>query len=259
MRRIAALALVPTTALVLAACGGTTADSGDAGPAPTLTATSGEATSTGDATDGSATDDTSSTDDSGSQNTDVGSAAGTEDASFGTPADVGGPYGELRDGVWAIGPAGEVEFRVTGPNSLELIAAVANDGWDITEQEVESDSIEVDFRRDNVTFEFEVEMSNGVLEIEIDQDIDRAENGTFFVGEAGTVAVSVDGSRLVLGDVGLMDGWNETSRDVDNDDVELDFRRDGDGFFELWEFNADLDDGKLEIEIDYEIEGRFSS
>lgn len=251
MRRIAALALIPTTGLVLAGCGGSAPTTADTGPNPSLTETTQEADG-GTATDGgteTATD---------TATTDATSATGTDDDGLlGTPADVGGPYGELRDGVWAIGPAGEVEFRVTGPDSLELINVQANDGWDITEQEVDSDSIEVDFRRGPVSFDFEVEMDDGVLEIEIDQDIDPAQGSTFAVGEAAMVPVSVDGGRLVLGDVNIMDGWNETSREVDSDDIELDFRRDGSGFFELWEFNADLDDGQLEIEIDYEIEGRF--
>ena len=246
MRRTAALALIPTTALVLAACGGPADGPLDTGPNPSLT----ETTQTTDSTD-AATD--TATSGSGA------AAAAGADGLFGTPADVGGRYGELRDGLWAIGLAGEVEFRVTGPDSLELIEARANDGWDITEQEVESDKIEVDFRRGPVSFDFEVEIDDGVLELEIDQDIDPAENGTFAVGEAATAPVSVDGGRLVLGDVSLADGWAEVSRDIDSDDVELDFRRDGDGFFELWELNAHVDDGRLKIEVDYEIEGRLAS
>lgn len=227
MRRIPALALIPTTALVLAACGG----SAETGPNSTLATTP----------------------------TSAGSESGTgEGALLGTPADVGGPYGELRDGVWAVGPAGEVEFRVTGANSLELVGASANDGWTITEQETDSDSIDVDFRSGPVSFDFQVEINDGVLELEIDQDIDPAAPGTFAVGEAATAPVSVDGGRLVLGDVSIASGWNETSRDLDSDDFQLDFRRDGNGFFELWELNADLDNGQLEIEVDYEIEGRFS-
>lgn len=251
MRRIAALTLVPTTALVLAACGGSDSTTADTGPNPTLTATSQETDGTDEATTDTATTDAATTDAATSSGAD-------NDGLLGTPADVGGPYGELRDGVWAIGPAGEVEFRVTGADSLELINVQANDGWDITEQDVDSDSIEVDFRRGPVSFDFQVEMDDGVLEIEIDQDINPAQPGTFAVGEAATAPVSVDGSRLVLGDLSIMDGWNETSRDIDGDDLELDFRRDGSGFFELWEINADLDDGQLEIEVDYEIEGRFT-
>ncbi len=147
---------------------------------------------------------------------------------------------------------------MAGSDDLELVDVRANDGWDIVEQETDSDSIDVDFRQGPVTHQIEVEIDSGVLEIEIDQDIDPAEGGTFAVGEAATVEVTVEDGRLALGDVTITDGWDETSREVDDDEVELDVRRDGDGFFELWELQADLDDGALTIEVDYEIEGRFT-
>ena len=243
MRRVTAIALLPIAALALAACGGSADAPAESGPAATLT-TAG-ATSPGAATDGTT-----------EQPTDDGSAS-SDDGLFGTPADVGGPYGELRDGLWGVGPAGEVEFRVTSRDTLELVSAGPADGWDLREQEVESDKIRVDLRRGPVDFELEVEIDAGVLEIEIDQDIDPAGPGTFAVGEAGTVEVSVADGRLVLGELDLAGGWNEVQRNADDDDIELRFRRDGDGFFELWEFRADLDGGALDVEVDYEIEGTF--
>lgn len=253
MTRRRTLALIPAAALVLTACGGTGDETTTGEPAVTLT-TEADQTAEGDQTaepTGTSTDAT--TDDS------TDSAAGSSDARFGTAADVGGPYGELRDGVWAVGPAGEVEFRVTGPDALELVDAPASSGWSITEQEVESDKIEIDFRSGEVQYTFEVQMEDGVLEIEIDQDIDPAQPGTFHVGAAAIVELSLEAGRIVLGDVTVNDGWTETARDVEDDDIDLDFRRDGNGFFELWELDADLDDGVLEIQIDYEIEGPFSS
>lgn len=247
MRRITAIAMLSAAALALAACSGSEDQTTEAGPAATLTT----AETTGPETTDEATEEPTGTD-----TDDV--SAGSDDGLFGTPADVGGPYGELRDGVWAVGPAGEVEFRVAGPDTVELVDARANDGWTITDEEVDSDTIEIDFRQGPVEYEIEIEIEGGVLEIEIDQDIDPAESGTFAVGEAATVEIAVDGGRLVLGDVTIADGWNETSRDVEGDEVELDFRRDGSGFVETWEINADLDDGILEIEVDYEIEGTFT-
>ena len=76
-------------------------------------------------------------------------------------------------------------------------------------------------------------------------------------GEAGTAQVTVADGRVVLGEVTLSDGWTEIKREAGDDEAELDLRREGDGFFELWELQADLDDGRLDIEVDYEIEGRF--
>ena len=177
---------------------------------------------------------------------------------FGTAADVGGPYGELRDGPWGVGVAGEVDFRVTGPDSLELVGVAVNEGWQVREQEVESDKIDIEYERGPVEYRFEVEIDDGLLELEIDQDIDRTSSGTFAVGEAATVDITADVGSLTLGDVMLTDGWGETSREVDNDDIELDFRREGDGFFELWELNADRGRDSLDVEVDYEIEGRFA-
>jgi hypothetical protein len=249
MRRITAIALLPAAALALSACGGssqgatTTSD-----PAATLSATPSRTDGSGSTADDSTT---GSTDDS---------TAGVEmgDEMFGTPADVGGPYGELRDGPWAVGVAGEVDFRVTGPNSLELVGVGVNEGWQVREQEVESDKIDIEYQRGPVEYRFEVEIDDSLLELEIDQDIDRTSSGTFAVGEAATVGITADTGSLTLGDVALADGWDETSREVDNDDIELDFRRQSDGFFELWELNADRGRGSLDVEVHYEIEGRFA-
>lgn len=184
-------------------------------------------------------------------------AAAIEEALSGTPAEVGGPYGELRDGVWEIGAAGEVEFRVAG-DDLELVEARVNDGWTITEQKDGSNQIEVDYRSGPVSYDFEVELRRGVMKLQIDQKIEPAEPGSFAIGEAGTAPVSVADGRLVLGDVSLAEGWAEAARDGDKDDFQLDLRRDGADLVELWKLKGDLKRDKLEIEVDYEIEGRLA-
>ena len=78
------------------------------------------------------------------------------------------------------------------------------------------------------------------------------------MGESATVDITAEVGALTLGDVAVSDGWSETSREVDNDDIELDFRRQSDGFFELWELNADRGRDTLDVEVHYEIEGRFA-
>ena len=248
MRRITAIAVLPTAALVLAACGASDDTTTEPEPAATLTTAESPTTDT-------TTDATSEPTDTGS---DDDAAALAEDVLFGTPADVGGPYGELRDGVWAVGVAGEVEFRVTGTDSLELVDVRAEDGWEVTEEEVDEDSIDVDFLQGPVEYELQVEIEDGILEIEIDQDITETRSGTFAVGEAATVGITAEVGALTLGDVTLADGWSEVEREVDNDDIELDFQRAGDGFTELWELNADRGSDTLDVEVDYEIEGRFA-
>ena len=262
MRRAGALVATPILALGLTACG--LADREHEGVALT-------APEVADAHDGEDTEESESepepataietetgTDTEAEVEPDEQSQQGDIDALFGTRADVGGPYGQPRDGVWAVGPAGQVEFRITGSHTLELVDIRPTDGWAISDQEVSSDEIDVDLRRGPVTYEIQIEIEAGVLEIEIDQDIDPAQGGTFHVGEAATVTITVDGGTLVLGEVVVNEGWSEIDRDIDMDEIELDFRRLVGGVMELWEINAELDDGQLEIEIDYELEGTFS-
>lgn len=259
MRRAGALVATPVLALGLTACG--LADREHEGVALTEPEVA-------DAHDGEETEES----ESGSEPepaTEMGMETETEaevepdeqgdiDALFGTRADVGGPYGQPRDGVWAVGPAGQVEFRITGSHTLELVDIRPTDGWAISDQEVSSGEIDVALRRGPVTYEIQIEIEAGVLEIKIDQDIDPAQGGTFHVGEAATVTITVDGGTLVLGEVVVNEGWSEIDRDIDMDEIELDFRRLVGGVMELWEINAELDDGQLEIEIDYELEGTFS-
>jgi hypothetical protein len=239
MHRLTALATVSLAALALSACG-ESEDDDIAGI---------------DVSDGSGQEPVTDTGDSTATQA-PGSAEG-DAGLFGTAPDEGGPYGELRDGVWGVGPAGEVEFTVTPDGALELVDVRPAEGWDVTEQEVDTDEIEVDLRQGAVELTIEVQLEAGVLEVEIDQDIDPAEAGTFAVGEAATVVLDHDGSGIDLGEVVVAEGWTETGRSVEGDEVELDFRRDGDGFFETWELDADLDDGALVVEVDYEIEGVF--
>ena len=248
MRRITAIALLPVVAITLSACGGAGDTVAGTEPAATLSIATEGATTTDDSTAGSG----GTADDDSSASVQMGEEV------FSTGVGVGGPYGELRDGAWGVGVAGEVDFRVTGPDTLELVNIVVNDGWQVREQEVESDKIDIEFQRGTVEYTFEVEIDGGLLELEIDQDIDPADPGTFAVGEAGTVAVTVENGRVVLGENSIGDGWNEVKREVDDDDIELDYRRDGSGFFEQWEIRVDREDRGLDVEVDYEIEGRFT-
>lgn len=258
MRRVAALLAAPL--LVLAAC-----DAGErenAGVAPTLPEDPGilEVESQ-TVPPGVGTDEVEEPDDADGDDgpgADPARDRVAPDALLGTQPGVGGPYGELRDGTWGVGPAGEVEFAVTGPGSLVLSGVRPADGWVVTEQDASQDEFDVDLSRGPVTFEVQVEMDEGVLDIQIAQDIDPAQPGTFFVGEAATVTVAVQGQSLLLGAVLVDDGWVETDRDVDDDDIELHFQRAGDGAFEVWTFTAELDDGALEVHIDYEISGAYA-
>lgn len=257
MRRVVALLAVPL--LALGACGA--GERENEGVVPTLPADAGvretEAGTVPAATAGEEGNGevTGSGDEAGGP---PGRGPVDPDALFGTRPDAGGPDGTLRDGVWGIGPAGEIEFSVTGPDSLLVEGIRPADGWVVVEQEVSDAELDLRLRRGPVTFQAQAEIDEGTLEVRIDQDIAPARPGTFFVGEAATVTVAVQGGSLVLGAVLVADGWVETDRDVDSDDIELDFQRAGAGVVELWEFTADLDDGVLEVRIDHEISGPYA-
>lgn len=224
------IAAAAIAALVLAGC----ADSDDDAADPTSTtvpATPPEADGPDDTTT------TTATEDEGPE-TDGGVISASD--------------GVLSDGVWEVGEAGTVEFAV-GPEGLELIEVVANDGWSYSIDVEVAREIEVDFEQGPREYEIEIEYENGILEIEIDLDIDPAEPGTFELGPAGTATLSVSGGTVTLDDLTVSDGWSVTEQDTSDGEVEVELRRDN----VRWELDAEVDDGVLEVEIDFEIEGRF--
>lgn len=220
-------------ALALAAC----SDGDEQADEPTATtAPSGEGT--GDTTTSTTVDDEAPDDEVDSDPSPDGVI---------TAAD-----GVLSDGIWEVGEAGTVEFAL-GPDGLELIDVVANDGWSVSIDENSPDEIEVDFEQGPREYEIEIEYENGILEIEIDLDIDPAEPGTFDLGPAGTATLSVDGGTVSLDDLSVADGWSVTEQDTSDGEVEIELRNGN----VQWELDAEIDDGVLEVEIDFEIEGRF--
>lgn len=179
----------------------------------------------------------------------------TTDTTQGTdPADaaVTAADGVLTDGLWQIGDAGTVEFSVSD-GALQLIEAVPNDGWSMSVDVEAPDEIEVDFRQGPMEYEVEIEYENGILEIEIDLDIDPADPGTFEIGPAGIAELAVDGEAVILVNFSATEGWAIVEQDTDDGEVEIELRRDN----VVWELDADIDDGVLEVEIDFEIEGAF--
>jgi hypothetical protein len=70
---------------------------------------------------------------------------------------------------------------------------------------------------------------------------------TVQAGEAGEVDVRIDGRRLELVEVREASGWTHTIDDVDDNEVDIDFRHD-DG--RLIELDIELeDDGRLEVDL----------
>lgn len=72
-------------------------------------------------------------------------------------------------GTYAIGDAGEFTFDVVD-GQLDLTDLTVNDGWEITEQEVEADEIEIELRNGAMRWDADVDL-NGSLEIELDYEV----------------------------------------------------------------------------------------
>lgn len=72
-------------------------------------------------------------------------------------------------GTYAIGDAGEFTFDVVD-GQLELTDLTVSDGWEITEQDVESDEIEIELRNGAMRWDADVDL-NGSAEIELDYEV----------------------------------------------------------------------------------------
>ncbi|HSK90902.1 MAG TPA: hypothetical protein VK875_06290 [Euzebyales bacterium] len=184
-------------------------------------------------------------------------AATPEDATASDPADAAGQIAgpdtaELRvarAGRWPVGNAGSVAFDVVD-GRLVLGDVQAAEGWDAVTEEDDGDEIEVDFRRDAVRWEFEVEIDDGRLEVEIRQDHTDGRDGTYPLLDAGTFTFSRNGG-LSLDAIDLADGWTVTEREVDRDEIEFEIRE-GDRRIDV---EVEIDDGRIEVEIDYLVAG----
>jgi hypothetical protein len=160
---------------------------------------------------------------------------------------------DAHPGRWAVGDAGYVEWDHTS-DGLVLLEVSAEDGWSWEIDEEADDEIEVEFRREDTEIEIEVELDDGRVEIEIRADIDPAEAGVYDLGQAGSFEFTVDGERLVLVDLVVVDGWQEQVSAESDDEVEFVLRSGN----ESWEVELELDDGNVELEIDYEVDGRVA-
>jgi hypothetical protein len=182
--------------------------------------------------------------------------SGTEGQQESPAADDGSGLVDLTEavpGTWPVGDAGTVTFAI-GDGALVLEDVTAADGWRADIDEQDPDEIEVDFRRDGVAWQIEIELEDGgtILEIEIDLDIDDAEPGSYDLGDAGTFSFDVQDGRLVVTDLNVADGWTVTGLDEEADEIE----------FELVngprEFDVEVeleDDGTIDLDIDYEVVG----
>jgi hypothetical protein len=162
---------------------------------------------------------------------------------------------EAVPGTWPVGDAGTVTFSIVD-GALVLDDVRAADGWAADIDTQDPDEIEVDFRRDNVEWEIEIELEQGgtMLEVEIDQDIEGADPGSYDLGDAGSFSFEVDGGQLVVTDLSVADGWTLVEREEEADEIEFEL---GNGPRQI-DVEVELDDGVIEVEIDYEVTGPVS-
>lgn len=242
MNRVAAVVLVLAGSLGLGSC-----SLGDDGAGTPQAGVSGGTNGTDGGTgDGVGTDVTD------------GTGVGTGEDATAEAELVGG----MRDGVWPVADVGEIEFELT-PQGLELVQMRPSAGWQVVDEEVGPDEIEIDLRSTgptstDVRTTVEVGYQSGILEIEVDQVLDPPPDGPLQLGEAGTVELVVAGEDARVGEVRLQAGWRETQRSADDQDAELGLRRNRPGVTETWEVDARVDDGGLEVHTDREIQGRAS-
>ena len=226
------IALLAAIALLTAAC-----SDGD-------TSTTDETAATHAPADDAASDDAAASDDPAS------------DADDGQAEPEGGTFDPWNDhplapepGRWIVGDAGSVEFDLTD-EGLVLVEVIEADGWSSRIEDDSSDGIQVAFHRDAVQREIEVEWDGSTLEIDIDTDIERADDGVHQLGPAGSFEfTNADG--LQLPDVAVSDGWELRMDDVSAEEIEFTF---GSGD-ERWQVEIARDDGRVELEIDYRVRG----
>ena len=131
-----------------------------------------------------------------------------------------------------------------------LVEVTPADGWSYDIDDDDPDEIEVDFHRDTIEREIEIEWEHGQLEIEIDSDVEPAEPGVYELGAAGSFEFRHTDGRLELADVVVADGWDLHIDEEDADEIEFTLRSGP----ESWDVEIELDDGQVELEIDYEVE-----
>ena len=209
------LALLTAAAVTISACGATgNAQDGGETPAPERQAAppaDGEGTPSGDA---------------------VGANGGGQDEE-----------GRSYERAWKVGDGGEVEVRFED-GALELLDARPNQGWKAEVEERSADEIEVEFLREDEEWRFDAGVNDGRLAVETSQKLRDADGGTYRLGDAGAVEIRQQGDGISLVQTRATGDWGADVVGRDGDEVEVRFERQD----ERWKLEADLDDGRLEVE-----------
>ena len=215
------LAILTTAVLALAACGQANGNAHDGGDGQAQN----EQTHNGEETPAPEREETP--------------GDGTEEAATGE--DRQQAESENFERHWRVGDGGQVGVRFED-GSLDLLDARPNDEWDVKVDKRSGDKIEVDFSRAEETWGFDAELDDGSLEVRIRHELRDAEAGTYRLGGAGAVEVQHEGEGITLVQTRTTGGWSERVQQAD-DEVEVRLARHD----ELWTFEAEVDDGRLEV------------
>lgn len=195
---------------------------------------------------------TQATDDEPSPTSSAGSDASPTQGSTGAATQsptTGGASGGSGGATITVdaGDAGEIDVRRNG-DRVELVEVRPADGWEYREDDDDDDEVEIDFRTQGREMDVDVEIDDGRMKVDIDDNWRDASAGTYVVRSAGEVEFTREGDRLELVEVRPAEGWDHVVDDTDEDEIEVDFRRDRDEV----DFEAEIDDGRLNIDIDSE-------
>lgn len=154
--------------------------------------------------------------------------------------------------VFPAGEAGEVELALDG-DRLVLVEVRPSAGWSHRVDEDDDDEIEIDFHDNGREIDFEAELDDGRLKVDVCDISIVAAGDVYSVGEAGEVEIRQsrdddddddddDDIDLELVKVRVNDGWSYEVEKDDDDEIEVVFHR-GE---ERVKFDLESDDGWLE-------------
>ncbi len=191
----------------------------------------------------------------------MASASGDDAAASATPAASAGAGQPVADGTYTYqaGDAGMVSLTVAG-SELSLGSVTPAEGWQHT-KDVDDDGddrdVEIDFTNGDVEIDFDAELEDQTLDVDIDLEGPAADDSyTYPVGDAGTVTVDVSGMDVTLAETSLADGWEVTERESD---VEVGLDIVNAASSTSIELDADLDDGRMDVNIEIEVGRDFDA
>lgn len=133
---------------------------------------------------------------------------------------------EIRDGVWDVGDAGQVQFLVS-QDQLQLMSTTPASGWQKAQPPVQQpNEIEVALSQGlGTTWTFRVQLSGSQMQITKQETIAKAADGSYPVGAAGSVDFISSGSQLKLTNVAPEGGWSVTQQQSSPTSINVSFKQ----------------------------------